>query len=55
MVFHFIGPYFLTFSSALDFLYLDYKPPLPVAALITADILNKYQRIFNFLLRLLRG
>ncbi|KIM23387.1 hypothetical protein M408DRAFT_77699 [Serendipita vermifera MAFF 305830] len=40
--------------AALDFLYLDYKPPLPVAALITPEILSKYQRIFNFLLRLLR-
>ncbi|PVF92172.1 hypothetical protein CPB86DRAFT_791428 [Serendipita vermifera] len=40
--------------AALDFLYLDYKPPLPVTALITADILSKYQRVFNFLLRLLR-
>lgn len=41
--------------AALDFLYLDYKPPLPVAALITPVLLSKYQRLFNFLLRLLRA
>ncbi|KAG8814874.1 hypothetical protein FRC17_000938 [Serendipita sp. 399] len=40
--------------AALDFLYLEYKPPLPVGALITSTILSKYQRIFTFLLRLLR-
>lgn len=44
-----------TSTRALDFLYLDYKPPTPVGALITANVLSKYQRIFNFLLRLLRG
>lgn len=40
---------------ALDFLYLDYKPPHPVDVVITPEILSKYQRIFTFLLRLMRG
>lgn len=45
----------ITFSRALDFLYLDYKPPHPLGVLFTPEILSKYHRIFNFLLRLLRG
>ena len=45
----------MTFSRALDFLYLDYKPPHPLEVLFTPQILSKYHRIFNFLLRLLRG
>lgn len=40
---------------ALDFLYLDYKPPHPLGVLFTPEVLSKYHRIFNFLLRLLRG
>ncbi|KIK67495.1 hypothetical protein GYMLUDRAFT_37627 [Collybiopsis luxurians FD-317 M1] len=40
--------------EALDFLYMDYKPPQPVDVIITPDILSKYQRVFTFLLRLLR-
>lgn len=40
---------------ALDFLYIDYKPPQPLNVLITPEILSKYQRIFAFLLRLTRG
>lgn len=40
---------------ALDFLYLDYKPPPPVDVVITREVLSKYQRMFTFLLRLLRS
>ena len=40
---------------ALDFLYMDYKPPRPLEILISSDILSKYQRMFTFILRLLRG
>jgi hypothetical protein len=43
------------FDRALDFLYLDYKPPHPVDVLITPEILSKYQRMFAFILRLMRG
>ncbi|KAH9994981.1 Spc98 family-domain-containing protein [Russula compacta] len=39
---------------ALDFLLMDYKPPPPLDVLITPDVLSKYQRIFSFILRLLR-
>ncbi|KAH9083768.1 Spc98 family-domain-containing protein [Lactarius deliciosus] len=40
--------------GALDFLLMDYKPPPPLDVVITADVLSKYQRIFSFILRLLR-
>ncbi|KAF8149545.1 Spc98 family-domain-containing protein [Crassisporium funariophilum] len=40
--------------EALDFLYMDYKPPRPLEILISPDILSKYQRMFAFILRLLR-
>ncbi|KAL5514041.1 hypothetical protein ACEPAG_2802 [Sanghuangporus baumii] len=43
-----------TLIEALDFLYMQYRPPDPLRCLITEDILSKYQRIFAFLLRLLR-
>ncbi|KAF8894369.1 gamma-tubulin complex, DGRIP91/SPC98 component protein [Gymnopilus junonius] len=39
---------------ALDFLYMDYKPPHPLEILISPDVLSKYQRMFTFILRLLR-
>jgi hypothetical protein len=41
--------------EALDFLYMDYKPPRPLEVLISPEILSKYQRMFEFILRLLRG
>ncbi|KAJ7217732.1 gamma-tubulin complex, DGRIP91/SPC98 component protein [Mycena pura] len=41
-------------ESALDFLYMDYKPPHPLDILITPDILSKYQRMFTHLLRIMR-
>lgn len=41
--------------EALDFLYMDYKPPRPMEILISPEILSKYQRLFAFILRLLRG
>lgn len=44
-----------SFDRALDFLYMDYKPPHPVDVLITPEILSKYQRMFAFILRLMRG
>jgi len=34
---------------------MDYKPPPPLDVIITPDVLSKYQRIFTFILRLLRG
>lgn len=40
---------------ALDFLEMDYKPPSSTAALITPAILDKYRRIFTFLIRIIRG
>jgi len=40
--------------EALDFLYMDYKPPHPLDILITPDILSKYQRMFTHLLRIMR-
>ncbi|KAG8213811.1 Spc98 family-domain-containing protein [Butyriboletus roseoflavus] len=40
--------------EALDFLYLDYKVPHPLRALIPTAVLSKYQRIFALLLRLTR-
>ncbi|KAH6914460.1 Spc98 family-domain-containing protein [Coprinopsis sp. MPI-PUGE-AT-0042] len=42
------------YIEALDFLYMDYKPPRPLNILISDDVLHKYQRIFAFILRLLR-
>ncbi|KAG2339777.1 hypothetical protein BDR05DRAFT_891098 [Suillus weaverae] len=38
----------------LDFLYLDYKVPHPLDVIITPDTTSKYQRIFTFLLRVIR-
>ncbi|THH30933.1 hypothetical protein EUX98_g3254 [Antrodiella citrinella] len=40
--------------EALDFLYMEYQPPEPLATLITPTILSKYHRIFAFNLRLMR-
>ncbi|KAJ7647019.1 gamma-tubulin complex component protein [Roridomyces roridus] len=40
--------------EALDFLYMDYKPPHPLDILITPEILSKYQRMFTHLLRIMR-
>uniref|UniRef100_A0A0W0F116 Spindle pole body component n=1 Tax=Moniliophthora roreri TaxID=221103 RepID=A0A0W0F116_MONRR len=40
--------------EALDFLYMDYKPPHPLDVVITPDIVYKYQRLFSLLLRILR-
>ncbi|KIL66358.1 hypothetical protein M378DRAFT_75278 [Amanita muscaria Koide BX008] len=40
--------------TALDFLYMDYKPPRALEILITPEILHKYQRMFAFILRLMR-
>ncbi|XP_006457353.1 hypothetical protein AGABI2DRAFT_79403 [Agaricus bisporus var. bisporus H97] len=40
--------------TALDFLYMDYKPPHPLEVLIPHEVLSKYQRMFTFLLRLIR-
>lgn len=34
---------------------MDYKPPPPLDIVITAEVLSKYQRVFSFILRLLRG
>jgi Gamma tubulin complex component C-terminal len=34
---------------------MDYKPPPPLDVVITPGVLSKYQRIFSFILRLLRG
>ncbi|KAI3317455.1 hypothetical protein HD806DRAFT_515121 [Xylariaceae sp. AK1471] len=40
--------------EALDFLRLAYKTPAPLSPIITSVILVKYDRIFKFLLRVLR-
>jgi hypothetical protein len=40
--------------QALDFLRLDYRPPAPLDAVITRSALRILDRIFTFLLRLLR-
>ncbi|KLO17438.1 hypothetical protein SCHPADRAFT_846666 [Schizopora paradoxa] len=40
--------------EALDFLFMDYKPPRPLRTLISKEILSKYQRMFTFLIRLMR-
>jgi hypothetical protein len=40
--------------EALDFLQLLYKPAFPLDAIITSSILERYDRIFLFLLRLFR-
>ena len=45
----------LRFHRSLDFLYMEYQPPRPLRILIGSDVLSKYQRIFAFNLRLLRG
>ena len=34
---------------------MDYKPPRALEVLITPEILSKYQRMFAFILRLMRG
>ncbi|KAF8320794.1 hypothetical protein DL93DRAFT_2152683 [Clavulina sp. PMI_390] len=39
---------------ALDFLEMDYKSPSNMKTLITTPILDKYRRIFTFLIKLLR-
>lgn len=40
--------------EALDFLELQYKPPFPLDAVITPSILERYDRIFLFLIKLFR-
>ncbi|RIA91282.1 Spc98 family-domain-containing protein [Glomus cerebriforme] len=40
--------------EALDFLYLDFKPPYPINVIISPNSLSKYNRLFTFLLRVLR-
>ncbi|KAI9469024.1 MAG: Spc98 family-domain-containing protein [Benjaminiella poitrasii] len=40
--------------EALDFLQLDYNAAYPLNMVITSSVLDKYNRIFTFLLRLLR-
>ncbi|CAG8440168.1 7814_t:CDS:2 [Funneliformis mosseae] len=40
--------------EALDFLYLDYKPPYPINVILSPNSLTKYNRLFTFLLRVLR-
>src|SRR4051812_15828717 len=43
-----------TAIEALDFLYLSYRPPYPINVLIAPSSLTKYNRLFSFLLRMLR-
>ena len=40
--------------QALDFLRLQYRPPCPLDAVITESALEKYDRIFRFLMRINR-
>ncbi|KAI8359772.1 Spc98 family-domain-containing protein [Mortierella sp. GBAus27b] len=45
----------VTALDALDFLYLDFKPPRPLRLLFfTAEVMGKYTRLFTFQLRLAR-
>ncbi|KAG8895859.1 hypothetical protein FRB99_000311 [Tulasnella sp. 403] len=41
--------------QALGFLRLQYRPPSTLDLLINADVMDKYQRVFDFLLCLLRA
>lgn len=55
---NFLGPALIASAilhRALDFLYMEYQPPRPLRILVGSDVLSKYQRIFAFNLRLLRG
>ena len=47
------GEQILTYR-ALDFLLLCYTPPVNIAPLLPAPTISKYQRIFNFLLKIAR-
>ncbi|KAI8576101.1 hypothetical protein K450DRAFT_130890 [Umbelopsis ramanniana AG] len=40
--------------EAVDFLQLSYSPPYPLNIIITPTIIEKYNRVFSFLLRLFR-
>ncbi|KAI0312308.1 Spc98 family-domain-containing protein [Amylostereum chailletii] len=40
--------------TSLDFLLMNYKAPPPLDVVITPAVLSKYQRIFTFILRLMR-
>ncbi len=40
---------------ALDFLDMDYKSPETLLTLLSPELLEKYKRVFAFLLKLLRG
>lgn len=40
--------------EALDFLYLAYSPPEAIATLLPSSVMDKYQQVHNFLLRLSR-
>lgn len=40
--------------EALDFLYLAYSPPAPIATLLPTSVMEKYQQVHNFLMRLSR-
>ncbi|KAK8864332.1 hypothetical protein IAR55_001579 [Kwoniella newhampshirensis] len=40
--------------EALDFLYLAYSPPSTISILLPASLMEKYQSVHNFLLRLCR-
>lgn len=40
--------------EAVDFLQLSYSPPYPLNIVITPTIIEKYNRVFSFLLRLFR-
>ncbi|WWC61798.1 uncharacterized protein I303_104383 [Kwoniella dejecticola CBS 10117] len=41
-------------GAALDFLYLSYSPPEPIAPLLPQSVLAKYQSIHNILLKISR-
>jgi hypothetical protein len=40
--------------EALDFLQLQYKPPFPLDGIISPSVLERYDRLFQFLLKLFR-
>lgn len=43
-----------TAVTALNFIHLDYKPPVPLDSLITTSILRKYTTLFQHLVKLMR-
>lgn len=41
--------------SALNFLHLQYSPPVALDTILSADLMQKFERVTDFLLSLLHG